>query len=190
MGKPEAVVAAVEQWLSEVVVGLNLCPFARRPMRAGQVRFAVSEARDDAALMDALQAELEKLDAHPPSELETTLLVVPLHLAEFGDFNQFLDLAEWLLERQGYSGTYQLASFHPHYQFAGTQPGDAENLTNCAPYPILHLIREASIEKVLANYPDPEAIPEQNIRKVTGLSAGERRRLFPYLLSSGAPPAG
>ncbi len=183
----EAVIAAVEKWLADVVVGLNLCPFARRPMRAGQVRFAVSAAETDEALMQELLAEMERLDSLSPAELETTLLVIPHHLQEFTDFNQFLDLAEWLVERHGYSGIYQLATFHPHYQFAGTAPGDAENLTNRAPYPILHLIREESIERVLANYPDPESIPEQNIRRVSGLSPEQKRRLFPYLFYRDPP---
>ncbi|MFI2810668.1 MULTISPECIES: DUF1415 domain-containing protein [Microbulbifer] len=187
MDDREAVIAAVEKWLADVVVGLNLCPFARRPMRAGQVRFAVSAAETDEALMQELLAEMERLDSLSPAELETTLLVIPHHLQEFTDFNQFLDLAEWLVERHGYSGIYQLATFHPHYQFAGTAPGDAENLTNRAPYPILHLIREESIERVLANYPDPESIPEQNIRRVSGLSPEQKRRLFPYLFYRDPP---
>lgn len=177
----QEIVAAVQQWLTDVVVGLNLCPFARRPMRAGQIRFAVSGAPDDQTLMAELLAEMQRLDRTPAGELETTLLIVPDHLRDFADFNQFLDLAEWLIERHGYSGIYQLATFHPHYQFAGTGTADAENLTNRAPYPILHLIREASIERVLENYPDPESIPENNIRRVESLGEEEKRRLFPFL---------
>ncbi|KUJ84397.1 DUF1415 domain-containing protein [Microbulbifer flavimaris] len=183
MNQNEGILRAVEQWLSDVVVGLNLCPFARKPMRAGQVRFAISEARSDQALMDDLLAEMVRLDEHSAAELETTLVIVPSHLQRFEDFNQFLDLAEWLIERQGYTGIYQLATFHPHYQFADTAPEDAENLTNRAPYPILHLIREASIEEVLQKYPDPDSIPENNIRRVTDLTQDQRRALFPYLFS-------
>ncbi|MCW8126376.1 DUF1415 domain-containing protein [Microbulbifer halophilus] len=177
----QEIVAAVQRWLVEVVVGLNLCPFARRPLRAGQVRLAVSEARDDDPLMAELLAEMQRLDRAPVEELETTLLILPDHLPDFADFNQFLDLAEWLIERHDYSGIYQLATFHPAYQFAGTNPADAENLTNRAPYPILHLIREASIERVLKSYPDPESIPENNIRRVESLGEEEKHRLFPYL---------
>jgi uncharacterized protein len=175
------VTAAVRQWLAEVVVGLNLCPFARKPMMADQVRLQVSAARNDEALLAELLAELELLDHLTPDSLETTLLIVTDYLQDFADFNQFLDLADWLLERQGYSGVYQLATFHPRYQFAGTEPGDAGNLTNCAPYPILHLIREASVEAVLARYPDPESIPENNIRRIEALTELQRRALFPYL---------
>ncbi|SDJ54841.1 DUF1415 domain-containing protein [Microbulbifer yueqingensis] len=187
MGSNDPVIRDVEKWLTDVVVGLNLCPFARRPLRAGQVRFTVSEARNDEALMADLLAEMELLDARPPGELETTLLIIPHYLAEFADYNQFLDLAEWLVERHGYTGTYQLASFHPDYQFAGTEADDAGNLTNRAPYPLLHLIREATVERVLELYPDPEAIPERNIRRVQSLSREEMRKLFPYLFPSDPP---
>ena len=187
MNREQEILSAVQQWLADVVVGLNLCPFARKPMRAGQIRYAISDARSDETLMTDLLAEMERLDREPAEKLETTLLIVPSHLNRFDDFNQFLDLAEWLIERRGYSGVYQLATFHPDYQFAGTEAGDAENLTNRAPYPILHLIREASIEKVLARYPDPEAIPENNIRRVSALTPEESARLFPYLFQDRSP---
>ena len=179
----KTIAAEVQQWLADVVVGLNLCPFARKPMRAGQIRYRVSATRDDEALMAELLAELQLLDELPADELETTLLIIPEHLQDFADYNQFLDLAEWLIERRDYSGIYQLATFHPHYQFTGTEPEDAENLTNRAPYPVLHLIREASIERVLKNYPDPESIPANNIRRVQALSEEEKLQLFPYLFS-------
>lgn len=179
IGNP--VVVAVQQWLNDVVVGLNLCPFARKPMRAGQVRFAISDAQDDENLLVDLQRELERLDNTPVAELETTLVIIPKHLQKFDDFNQFLDLADWLMERSDYHGVYQLATFHPHYQFADTQPEDAENLTNRAPFPILHFIREDSIEKVLEHYPDPDSIPQNNIRCVEGLSEKQKRVLFPFL---------
>ncbi|GAA5523901.1 hypothetical protein Maes01_00450 [Microbulbifer aestuariivivens] len=181
MKSDEEILRSVQQWLADVVVGLNLCPFARKPMRAGQIRFAISDAQSDQVLMEHLQAEIQRLDEHQPAELETTLLIVPAHLQRFEDFNQFLDLAEWLIDRQGYSGVYQLATFHPDYQFAGTTAEDTENLTNRAPLPILHLIREASIEQVLEKYPDPDSIPDNNIRRVEQLSREEKRRLFPYL---------
>jgi hypothetical protein len=180
-GRQGRIIAETRRWLEEVVVGLNLCPFARRPLAAGQVRFVVSSARDDRALLEALFGELQCLDSHDAASIETTLLLIPDHLGVFSDFNAFLDLAEGLLESQGYRGVYQLATFHPGYQFAGTEPGDAENLTNRAPYPILHLLREASIEGALANNPDPGSIPDNNIRTVSDLSPARRRALFPYL---------
>ncbi|QFT54281.1 DUF1415 domain-containing protein [Microbulbifer sp. THAF38] len=175
------VTQVVEQWLTNVVVGLNLCPFARKPLRAGQIRYKVSEADEDNALLADLLKELQLLDSTPEDELLTTLLIIPKHLQDFSDYNQFLDLAEWLLGRNRYEGTYQLASFHPDYQFAGTAPEDAENLTNCAPYPILHLLREENLAKMIDLYPDPESIPENNIQRVESLTQEEKLRLFPYL---------
>ncbi|WP_444931728.1 DUF1415 domain-containing protein [Microbulbifer sp. SSSA002] len=177
----KAVIQAVQQWLTDVVVGLNLCPFARKPLRAGQIRFKVSTATEDEALLNDLLAELHQLDATSEAEVVTTLLIIPNHLHNFSDYNQFLDLAEWLLDRNDYTGIYQLASFHPDYQFAGTAATDAENLTNRAPYPILHLLREENLEKMIDLYPDPESIPENNIRRVESLSHEEKLKLFPYL---------
>lgn len=174
-------VSSVSRWVDEVVIGLNLCPFARKPQRAGLVRYQVSQARDEEALLADMAYECGLLAGLPADELETTLIIVPHCLEAFEDYNQFLDLAEALIEHLGYTGELQLASFHPHYQFAGTEPDNAENLTNRSPYPLLHLIREASIEKLVAQYPDPDAIPEHNTRRVSALSAAERVRLFPYL---------
>lgn len=172
----------VRQWLERVVIGLGLCPFAAQPTAEGRVRIAVSDARSDESLLHALFAELTRLDTSS-TEIETTLLVAPRHLASFDDYNQFLDPAEGLIEEFGWTGRYQIASFHPHYRFAGTVPDDAENLTNRAPYPILHLIREASLEQVLASFSDPEGIPARNILRVRQLSDAERRALFPYLFT-------
>lgn len=181
--RQEQVLAKVHRWLANVVLGLNLCPFARMPLEAGQVRICISGAGDEESLLEDLLVEALRLDSQPATTLETTLLVVPDCLQAFHDFNQFLDLAEDLLEFQGYSGVYQLATFHPHYQFAGTAAGDTENLTNCAPYPILHLLREASIERALAHYPDPESIPRNNIRAVQSLTGEQMRKLFSYHFS-------
>lgn len=177
----KAIIQEVQQWLTDVVVGLNLCPFARKPMRAGQVLFKVSAATEDKTLMADLLTELQRLDSNPDHELLTTLLIIPEHLNDFADYNQFLELAEWLLERNNYTGTYQLASFHPDYQFANTAPEDPENLTNRAPYPILHLLREENLEKMIDLYPDPESIPENNIRRVQSLTQDEKLHLFPFL---------
>jgi len=172
----------VMQWLQDVVIGLNLCPFANKPTRAGQVRLRVSEALNEEALLMDVEAELQRLDAEPVATLETTLVIAPQVLTDFWDFNQFIGWVEALINRNGWQGVYQLATFHPNYCFAGAEPEDAENLTNRAPYPILHLIREASMAEVLARHPDPESIPEDNIRRVNALSEDERRNLFPYLL--------
>ncbi|MDG6777543.1 DUF1415 domain-containing protein [Thiomicrorhabdus sp. zzn3] len=172
---------ACRNWLEQVVIGLNLCPFASKPYLDNQVRIVVSDCEDETCLLEQLQTELTWLADHAPKEIETTLIALPYMLGDFYDYNDFLDLAEGLLETQGWSGHFQLASFHPHYQFAGTQPDDCENLTNRAPYPILHLIREASLEQVLQHYPNPEQIPERNIETVCGLADTQLRALFPYL---------
>ncbi|MBY6189116.1 DUF1415 domain-containing protein [Microbulbifer agarilyticus] len=187
MTDSDPIVAQVERWLQDVVVGLNLCPFARKPLRAGQIRFVVSEAAGDKCnevLLEELLQEFQVLDRCNEQEVETTLLILPTQLRDFHDYNFFLDDAEWLLKRQGYEGTYQIASFHPHYQFADTEPEDPENLTNRSPYPILHILREASMERGLKNYPDPESIPHNNIVRVESLSDDEKRALFPYLFAS------
>jgi hypothetical protein len=179
----ERILTEITAWLHEVVLGLDLCPFARKPMESGQVRISVSTARDEGEVLAHLLAELQHLDRVEASETDTTLLVIPDCLEEFAHFNQFLDLADALLEDAGYTGDYQLATFHPHYQFAGTEAEDAANLTNCSPYPILHLLREASVEIALSAYPDPEDIPTRNVRRMEALSAAQRRQLFPYLRS-------
>lgn len=162
------------------MIGLNLCPFAGVPYRQGRIRISVIQASTEASLLAQMQSELELIDSKPVSEIETTLLVLTDVLADFGDYNQFLDDAEALLRERGWEGAYQIASFHPQYQFHGTAPDDAGNLTNRSPWPILHIIREASIDGALASFPNPELIPEQNMQKMKALSAEERRTYFPW----------
>lgn len=176
-------VAGVARWLNEVVIGLNLCPFSDKPTRENRVRFFVSDATDDEILLKDLQQEMELLDEKPASEIETTLVIVPDHLQDFFDYNQFLNWTNQLLKRNRWVGVYQLATFHPQYCFAHAEPEDAENLTNRAPYPILHIIREASLEKALEYFADVEDIPEINKARVKGLNAVEKQKLFPYLFS-------
>lgn len=171
----------IEAWLTRVVLGLNLCPFAHKPWRDGQVSIRVSAARtEDEALVD-LQAEITRLDDTGAQDLDTVLLVLPYLWPDFLDYNDFLDVAEEALEHLERADTYQLASFHPHYQFGGTAPDDAENLTNRAPYPILHVLRAASVAEAIARHPDTLDIPEHNIARVEGLSKAEVQRLFPWL---------
>lgn len=172
---------AVRAWLDTIVIGLNLCPFAAQPARNGRVRIVVSEASDELDLLADLQIELQKLDDSKPSELETTLIAVPRMFADFVEYNDFLDQIDGMLDQFEWTGIYQVASFHPHYQFAGTAPEDAENLTNRAPYPLLHLLREDSIEAAVASHPDVDSIPDTNIRRMRELSAEQRAQLFAYL---------
>lgn len=177
--RPESV--AVQQWLEQVVIGLNLCPFAAKPNRNKQIRIQLCDSDTELAVLEMLQAELTALDETPVSELETTLLIIPNLLHDFDDYNQFLDLVDALLDEFEWAGEYQVASFHPQYCFAGVAPDSPENLTNRSPYPLLHIIREASIEAVLEHYDNPKAIPQRNIEKVSALSEDEKRRLFSYL---------
>lgn len=173
---------AVVRWLNDVVIGLNLCPFAGKPTSENRVRIIISSADDDEILLQDLQREMELLDEKTAREIETTLVVVPNHLQDFFDYNQFLNWAEKMIKRNGWTGVYQLATFHPDYCFAGAEPEDAENLTNRSPYPILHIIREASLEKALQYYDGIDDVPENNKKRVEALGEEERGRLFYYLL--------
>jgi len=163
------VVEATRQWLEKVVIGLNLCPFAALPWRQGRVRFRVSDATGQPELAEDLADELLALENSDPAECETTLLIHPQVLGDFLDYNDFFDIADRLLEDMALDGTIQIASFHPDYQFADSQPDDPANCTNRSPYPMLHLLREASIEAAIANTPDPDAIFERNIKTMREL---------------------
>lgn len=173
-------------WLQDVVIGLNLCPFARKPERDGLVRYFVSQATDEQTLLDDLQAELVRLESQTCEQLETTLVIVPNSLSDFLQYNQFLDWADELIYRGGWEGVFQVASFHPEYCFADAHSDDPENLTNRSPYPILHLIREQSMADVLDRFGDADKIPERNMATMKALSPAERVRLFPYLFTSKA----
>jgi len=189
-------IAAVEAWLDHVVIGLNLCPFAAKPRRNKQIRIQVCGCEGELELLEALQAELTLIDEHPvtsetegsagaalieTTQVETTLLVIPNMLLDFDVYNQFLDKVDALLESFSWVGEYQVASFHPQYCFGGVAADSAENLTNRSPYPLLHIIREASIETALAHYANPELIPERNIETVSQLSEDEKKHMFAYL---------
>ncbi|MDN3696974.1 MULTISPECIES: DUF1415 domain-containing protein [Vibrio] len=173
----------VKQWLDDVVIGLNLCPFAAKPQRNKQIKIFVSEAETEETLLEDILQQFMILESKTAKELETTLVVVPNMLQDFFDYNMFIDWIEALIKQQEWDGTFQLATFHPDYCFGGADPEDDENLTNRSPYPVFHLIREESMEKVLKHYPNPEAIPDTNIARVESLTAEERRKLFPYLFS-------
>lgn len=157
------VIAATRLWLEKAVIGLNLCPFARAPYLKGQVHFEVSEARTPEALLEDLTAALTAVLASPPRTIETTLLIHPQVLTDFEDFNDFLQTANQVVELLDLEGTLQIASFHPQYRFADTQPDDLENYTNRSPYPTLHILRESSIEKAVDSMENTDAIYEENI---------------------------
>ncbi|WP_087743836.1 MULTISPECIES: DUF1415 domain-containing protein [unclassified Acidovorax] len=151
------------RWLEQAVIGLNLCPFAKGVHTKGQIHYVVSAATDGAALAQDLRRELADLAATPAQVRDTTLLMAPDCLHEFLDFNDFLAVAEAVLEELGLDGTLQIASFHPQFQFAGTAADDVTNCTNRAPYPTLHLLREDSIDRAVQAYPEAEAIYERNM---------------------------
>lgn len=174
------VVAAVQQWLDDVVIGLGLCPFAAAPRRLGNIGFEVCNAQAEQDIAAFIDSELQRLVHTPVQKLETSLLITPYAFAEFEDYNQFLSVVDTLIGLGGLSGQVQVASFHPRYCFEGSSPQDQSNLTNCSPYPIFHLIREASLTRVLAGVADPDAIPERNIQLTESLADGQIRRLFPY----------
>ncbi|XYB76594.1 DUF1415 domain-containing protein [Vibrio parahaemolyticus] len=176
-----AITQQVDQWLNDVVIGLNLCPFAAKPQRNKQTKIFVSKATQEEALLEDILLQLIELSTTEPEKLETTLVVVPNMLQDFWDYNFCIDWVEGLIKQQDWEGIFQVATFHPDYCFGGAAPEDDENLTNRSPYPIFHLIREESMEKVLKHYPDPESIPDTNIARVSALSEEERKKLFPYL---------
>ena len=176
----EEIIQAVRQWVETFVVGMNLCPFAKRELVKKRVRFVTTAATTAEQLLQVLQTELELLNADP--SVETTLLIHPAVLQDFYDFNDFLDCADSLLVDMELEGIYQVASFHPDYQFGGTRPGDAENYTNRAPYPVLHLLREESLERVIADYPDVDDIPERNIALMNRLGQDKLEALLKLCL--------
>jgi hypothetical protein len=173
-----SVTDATREWLEKAVIGLNLCPFAKAVHVKGQVRYVVSDASDTEALLGDLVRELEFLHRAEPDEVETTLLVHPLVLTDFMDYNSFLDLADAAVLEMGLEGELQVASFHPDYQFAGTDRDDAENLSNRSPFPTLHLLREASIEAALETFPDADSIYERNIETLQKLGPDGWKKLW------------
>lgn len=157
------VLRATRAWVDHAVIGLNLCPFAKAPQVKGQVRYVLSAAEDPAALLADLVRELEFLAERRADQVETTLLVHPRVLTDFAEYNDFLAIAEDTVAELGLEGVLQVASFHPDYQFEGTTPDDITNATNRAPYPTLHLIREESIDRAVAAFPEAETIYEANM---------------------------
>lgn len=161
--------ADMRRWLERAVIGLNLCPFAKAVHVKGQIHYAVYESAEESGLMDALLSEAKDLAALDAAQRDTTLLIAPNTLADFLDFNDFTARAERQLARAGCDGVFQLASFHPQFQFAGTDADDIGNATNRAPYPTLHLLREDSVDRAVEAFPDAEAIFERNIETLQAL---------------------
>jgi hypothetical protein len=171
MTHDEPEIAETRAWVERVVIGLNLCPFAKAAQVKGLVRYVLSAATDPAALVADLTAELKRLADVPADQLETTLLIHHQALVDFAEYNDFLEVAEDTVAELELEGIIQVASFHPQYQFAGTEPDDIENATNRSPWPTLHLIREDSIDRAVEAFPEAEAIYETNIETMRRLGA-------------------
>ncbi|MBT2767022.1 DUF1415 domain-containing protein [Stenotrophomonas sp. ISL-67] len=171
-------IAETRVWLEQIVIGLNLCPFAKAVYVKDQVRFVLSDATTVEALVEELAEELVLLRDTPAEQIDTTLIVHPDVLTDFLDYNDFLDNADAAIEALDLQGILQVASFHPQYQFAGVAPDDVSNYTNRAPYPTLHLLREDSVERAVAAFPDPDVIVERNIKTLDELGVEGWTRLL------------
>lgn len=150
-----------KKWIQDVVIGCNFCPFAAKEVKQGTVRYQVEEDGDIKNCLQAFELECEMLDTNP--QIETTILILPQGYDDFEDYLDLVDCAEQILLEKRYEGIYQVASFHPHYCFEGEDDSDAANYTNRSPYPMLHILREESVERAIEKYPDAEGIPERNI---------------------------
>jgi uncharacterized protein len=191
MSEPDEhpVIASTRAWVDHAVIGLNLCPFARGVQVKGQVRYVLSEAVDEEALLKDLCRELLHLADADPAQTDTTLIVHPEVLNDFDAYNDFLDLADAALVSLGLEGTIQVASFHPDYCFAGSSPDDIDNATNRSPHPTLHLLREASIDRAVEAFPEAEAIYEHNVETLQRLGTEGWKDLQARWLRKGDGPA-
>ena len=189
MSGEAAIVAATRRWIREVVIGLNLCPFAAAPMERETIRYLVCPERRPEAIYRALLAEMEVFVQLPEEQVETGLFIVPAGLESFDDYLDLLYSAEQAIPEAGLEGVLQLASFHPDYLFEGAPEDDPANYTNRSPYPMFHLIRSEGLARAVARYPDPEQIPERNIRTLRELGLAEMRRRLERVLGK-APESG
>ncbi|MBX2874545.1 MAG: DUF1415 domain-containing protein [Saprospiraceae bacterium] len=172
------VIRRTQFWLKEIVIGLNLCPFAALPFAQETVRYTVLDTIQEEEILAQLKLEIQRLENTPEVLLETSLLILPKAFPDFLDFNDFLYTANTLLEGEGWGGQFQIASFHPYYQFAGTKAAAPENYTNRAPFPILHLLREESVSSALETVKNPEEIYQRNIKTMEELGAAGIHRLW------------
>lgn len=171
-------IAATQAWLLRAVIGLNLCPFAKAVHVKEQIRYVASAATDADGVAADLERELRLLADADPETIDTTLLILPSALQDFSDYNDFLGRADRQLKRLRLRGLIQIASFHPDYQFADSEPDDIENCTNRSPYPILHLLREESVARAVDAYPDPDDIYERNQQTMRRLGWEGWRKLM------------
>jgi hypothetical protein len=170
------IIASVSRWIEKAVIGLDLCPFAKSVYEKRQIHYKLSQSEQIDSLMFDLHQEILWLQQHPV--FDTGLLIIPFQLSDFLDFNQMLDQADALMSAYRWSGDFQLASFHPHYQFADTEFEDRENWSNRSPYPILHVLRENSVERAVSLYPGVNSIPTRNIEKLESLGDDQFYEIF------------
>lgn len=182
------VLTRTRDWLDKVVIGLNLCPFAKAVQTKDQIRFVVSNATAPEQLLHELEQEMRLLAESDPTAIDTTLLIHPQVLNDFLDYNDFLDVADALLEELELDGVLQVASFHPDYRFAGTHADDIANCTNRSPWPILHLLREDSVARAVAAFPDAATIYERNIATLRTLGSDGWRALMPGVSNASDTP--
>lgn len=173
------IISLTQQWVDSIIIGLQLCPFAKKPFNQHSIFYTVSNAETNEKRIDELINECHRLDND--RKIETTLLIYKKGLNDFFDYSQFIEWANSVLKKNGWQGIYQIASFHPRYVFANTSPNDRENYTNRAPYPIIHLLREQTLEEAIKNFPNTDAIPEKNIATMNALSDEKLRSIFYYL---------
>ena len=174
----DTIVAATGAWLEKVVIGLNLCPFAKAVYVKEQIRIVVSRARNSDALLEDLERELQFLAETDPEQIDTTLLIHPEVMQDFLDYNDFLDVCDSVVEELEFDGVLQVASFHPQYQFAGTEIDDIANFTNRSPYPTLHLLREDSVTRAVETFPNVDQIYENNIATMQRLGKEHMEKLM------------
>ena len=172
----KTVITQTQNWIEKTVIGCNFCPFAAREVQRKSIRYQVVSTEDIPSILEKLIEECRVLDQE--AEVETTLLILTELPGSFHDYLDYLNLAEQLMSKEGYEGTYQLASFHPAYCFAGASPEEASNFTNRSPYPMFHLLREESLSKALENHPNPEEIPIRNIAYANELGFNYFKTLF------------
>jgi hypothetical protein len=173
-----AIIADTATWLERAVIGLNLCPFAKSVFVKKQVRYALSAAETADELLAEVEAELNRLRDTAPAELDTTLLIHPRAMTDFLDYHFFLAEVDALNRNLGFDGVFQIASLHPQYEFAGSEPDDIANFTNRSPYPTLHLLRESSIDRAVAAFPDAASIFERNIETMERLGHDGWKKLW------------
>lgn len=178
MNQNDKIISITQKWLETFVLGLNLCPFARHPYRNGKIRFVVFETENLEHLTEMLVKEMAYLEQTTPSVCETTLIILRDGLKDFEEYLDYLEMAEYVLEQIDLSHVFQVASFHPDYQFEETLPNDAENYTNRSPYPMLHILREDSVERAIEAFPEVGDIPAQNIETMNKLGTEKIKKML------------